>query len=245
MHQAGPCRHDHPHRRSWSAGWWSATSICSTELGERFEREVVQGTSEEFIAAKLAERSVRHTKLGNTRYLVEPNVKEGKGGLRDLNTLFWIAKYHYRVTTTEALAELGVISRRELKLFQKAEDFLWAVRCHMHFATGKAEERLSFDLQPEIAERLGYNAHPGLKDVERFMKHYFLIAKDVGDLTRILCAALEEQHAKPAPGIAGSAIWCATCAAGPRRSPARSTSTSTTTASTFPRRPSSRTIRST
>ncbi|MAU97990.1 MAG: [protein-PII] uridylyltransferase [Fulvimarina sp.] len=174
-----------------------------TELGERFQREVVEGTSEEFIAAKLAERSARHAKLGNTRYLVEPNVKEGKGGLRDLNTLFWIAKYHYRVTTTEALAELGVISRRELKLFQKAEDFLWAVRCHLHFATGKAEERLSFDLQPEIAERLGYNAHPGLKDVERFMKHYFLIAKDVGDLTRILCAALEEQHAKPAPGIAG------------------------------------------
>ena len=174
-----------------------------TELGERFQREVVEGTSEEFIAAKLAERSARHAKLGNTRYLVEPNVKEGKGGLRDLNTLFWIAKYHYRVTTTEALAELGVISRRELKLFQKAEDFLWAMRCHLHFAAGKAEERLSFDLQPEIAERLGYNAHPGLKDVERFMKHYFLIAKDVGDLTRILCAALEEQHAKPAPGIAG------------------------------------------
>ena len=174
-----------------------------TELGERFEKEVVEGTSEAFIAAKLAERSVRHNKIGDTRYLVEPNVKEGKGGLRDLNTLFWIAKYHYRVTTPEALADLGVISRRELRLFQKAEDFLWAVRCHMHFATGKAEERLSFDLQPEIAERLGYNAHPGLKDVERFMKHYFLIAKDVGDLTRILCAALEEQHAKPAPGIGG------------------------------------------
>ncbi|NDW04593.1 [protein-PII] uridylyltransferase [Jiella pacifica] len=173
------------------------------ELGQRFEKEVVEGTSEEFIAAKLAERSARHAKLGNTRYLVEPNVKEGKGGLRDLNTLFWIAKYHYRVTTPEALAELGVISKRELKLFQKAEDFLWAVRCHLHFATGKAEERLSFDLQPEIAERLGYNAHPGLKDVERFMKHYFLIAKDVGDLTRILCAALEEQHAKAAPGIGG------------------------------------------
>ncbi|MCQ0988846.1 [protein-PII] uridylyltransferase [Jiella sp. LLJ827] len=173
------------------------------ELGQRFEREVIAGTSEEFIAAKLAERSARHAKLGDTRYLVEPNVKEGKGGLRDLNTLFWIAKYHYRVTTTEALVDLGVISRREARLFHKAEDFLWAVRCHLHFATGKAEERLSFDLQPEIAKRLGYNTHPGLKDVERFMKHYFLIAKDVGDLTRILCAALEEQHAKAAPGLKG------------------------------------------
>ncbi|MEX6505708.1 [protein-PII] uridylyltransferase [Jiella sp. M17.18] len=173
------------------------------ELGERFDAEVVSGTSEEFIAAKLAERSQRHAKTGNTRYLVEPNVKEGKGGLRDLNTLFWIAKYHYRVATTEALVEAGVISRREERLFHKAEDFLWAVRCHMHFATGKAEERLSFDLQPEIARRLGYIAHPGLRDVERFMKHYFLIAKDVGDLTRILCAALEEEHAKVAPGLRG------------------------------------------
>ncbi|KKN78078.1 hypothetical protein LCGC14_0354210 [marine sediment metagenome] len=173
------------------------------ELGQRFEAEIVEGTSEEFIAAKLGERSVRHAKTGNTRYLVEPNVKEGKGGLRDLNTLFWIAKYHYRVNSTEALVEAGVFSRREGRLFHKAEDFLWAVRCHMHFVAGKAEERLSFDLQPEIAARLGYNSHPGLKDVERFMKHYFLIAKDVGDLTRIFCAALEEQHAKTAPGLRG------------------------------------------
>jgi [protein-PII] uridylyltransferase len=173
------------------------------ELGRRFDAEVVAGTSEEFIAAKLAEREARHAKSGNTRYLVEPNVKEGKGGLRDLHTLFWIAKYHYRVTTTQSLVDAGVFSRREWRLFAKAEDFLWAVRCHMHFATGKAEERLSFDLQPEIAKRLGYNTHPGLKDVERFMKHYFLIAKDVGDLTRIFCAALEEQHAKDAPGLKG------------------------------------------
>jgi [protein-PII] uridylyltransferase len=69
----------------------------------------------------------------------------------------------------------------------------------MHFLTGRAEERLSFDIQRDIAVRLGYTEHPGLKDVERFMKHYFLIAKDVGDLTAILCAALEDRQAKPAP----------------------------------------------
>ncbi|MCW4115166.1 [protein-PII] uridylyltransferase [Aurantimonas sp. MSK8Z-1] len=171
------------------------------ELDRRFDAEVVEGTSAEFIAAKLAERDARHAKLGDTRYLVEPNVKEGKGGLRDLNSLFWIAKYHYRVETSEALVAAGVFSRREAGLFRKADDFLWAVRCHMHFLTGKAEERLSFDLQPEIAERLGYTAHPGLRGVERFMKHYFLIAKDVGDLTRIFCATLEEQQAKEAPGL--------------------------------------------
>ncbi|MFD2238819.1 [protein-PII] uridylyltransferase [Aureimonas populi] len=172
-------------------------------LGARFEAEVVAGTSAEFIKAKLAERDQRHAKSGDTRYLVEPNVKEGKGGLRDLHTLFWIAKDHYRVESRGELVSAGVFSRRECRLFEKAEDFLWAVRCHMHFLTGKAEERLSFDIQPEIAGRLGYNTHPGMKEVERFMKHYFLIAKDVGDLTGIFCAALEEEQAKEAPGLRG------------------------------------------
>ncbi|WP_062114679.1 [protein-PII] uridylyltransferase [Aureimonas sp. AU40] len=173
------------------------------DLGRRFDAEVTAGTGRAFIAAKLAERDVRHRKSGDTRYLVEPNVKEGKGGLRDLHTLFWIAKDHYRVDTREELVAAGVFSRREARLFEKAEDFLWAVRCHMHFLTGKPEERLSFDLQPEIASRLGYTSHPGLTDVERFMKHYFLIAKDVGDLTGIFCAALEEENAKDAPGLRG------------------------------------------
>ncbi|MDP3523555.1 MAG: [protein-PII] uridylyltransferase [Hoeflea sp.] len=172
-------------------------------LGQRFEAEVVAGTGPEFISSKLAERDERHRKAGDTRYLVEPNVKEGKGGLRDLNTLFWIAKYFYHIRDTEELVALGVLSRREFNLFVKAEDFLWAVRCHMHFLTGKSEERLSFDIQRDIAAGLGYQDHPGLSAVERFMKHYFLVAKDVGDLTRIFCAGLEDQQAKEAPGLTG------------------------------------------
>ena len=137
----------------------------------------------QFVAAKLAEREERHRRAGQSRYLVEPNVKDGKGGLRDLHTLFWIAKYVYRVREPDELIERGVFDQREYQLFRRCEDFLWAVRCHLHFLTGRAEERLSFDIQREIAVRLGYTEHPGLKDVERFMKHYFLVAKDVGDLT--------------------------------------------------------------
>ncbi|WP_430241144.1 [protein-PII] uridylyltransferase [Neorhizobium sp. DAR64861/K0K2] len=171
------------------------------QLMSRFDLEVVAGTGPEFVAAKLAERDQRHKKAGDTRYLVEPNVKEGKGGLRDLHTLFWIAKYYYRVRETTELVKLGVLSREEARSFEKADDFLWAVRCQMHFLTGKAEERLSFDIQRDIAASLGYNARPGLSSVERFMKHYFLVAKNVGDLTRILCAALEDQQAKAAPGL--------------------------------------------
>jgi len=169
------------------------------ELVIRFDKQVAQGTAAEFVAAKLAEREERHRRAGQSRYLVEPNVKDGKGGLRDLHTLFWIAKYVYRVREPEELIERGVFDLQEYKLFRRCENFLWAVRCHMHFMAGRAEERLSFDIQRDIAVRLGYTAHPGLKEVERFMKHYFLIAKDVGDLTAILCAGLESRQAKAVP----------------------------------------------
>ena len=157
------------------------------------------GTGPDFVVAKLAEREERHRRIGQSRYRVEPNVKDGKGGLRDLHTLFWIAKYIYRVHEPEEMIERGVFDRREYQLFRRCEDFLWSVRCHLHFVTGHAEERLSFDVQREIAVRLGYMEHPGLRDVERFMKHYFLIAKDVGDLTRIVCAELEDSQQKPEP----------------------------------------------
>jgi [protein-PII] uridylyltransferase len=166
------------------------------QLVARFDKQVAQGTAAEFVTAKLAEREERHRRAGQSRYLVEPNVKDGKGGLRDLHTLFWMAKYVYRVREPEELIEHGVFDRQEYQLFRRCEDFLWAVRCHMHFVTGRAEERLSFDLQRDIAIRLGYTSHPGLRDVERFMKHYFLMAKDVGDLTAILCAELEARQAK-------------------------------------------------
>jgi [protein-PII] uridylyltransferase len=171
------------------------------ELVSRFDRDIVQGTAAEFAAAKLAERDERHKRAGQSRYLVEPNVKDGKGGLRDLHTLFWIAKYVYRVRNLEELVEKGVFSRAEHALFLRCGDFLWSVRCNLHFLTDRAEERLNFDVQYDMAMRLGYTEHPGLREVERFMKHYFLVAKDVGDLTAILCAALEEIHAKAAPRL--------------------------------------------
>jgi len=167
------------------------------ELQTRFEQEVMPRTGPEFIAAKLAERDERHRQMGNTRYVVEPNIKDGKGGLRDLQTLFWIGKYFYRVRTSAELVEKGVLSAEEYRLFHRAEDFLWAIRCNLHFLTGRAEERLTFDVQPDLAARLGFAGRAGMLAVERFMKRYFLVAKDVGDLTRIFCASLEFDHAKP------------------------------------------------
>jgi [protein-PII] uridylyltransferase len=165
-------------------------------LEKRFETEIMSKTGPEFIAAKMAEREERHRQMGNTRYVVEPNVKDGKGGLRDLNALFWMGKYFYRVKTSAELVDKGVLSASEYRLFQRAEDFLWAIRCNLHFLTGRADEKLTFEVQPELAERLGYIDRAGMLGVERLMKRYFLVAKDVGDLTRIFCTSLEF-NAKP------------------------------------------------
>ena len=169
------------------------------ELVERFRKEVVKGTGAEFVAAKLKERDERHARAGASRYMVEPNVKEGKGGLRDLNTLFWIAQYLHPGESLEKVMHLEIFDRREVRTFIQALDFLWAVRCHLHFATGRPEERLSFDLQPEIARRMGYGDRGDAPAVERFMRRYFLFAKDVGSLTRVFAAKLEADRVKTAP----------------------------------------------
>lgn len=167
------------------------------ELVRRYGSDIAEGTAPAFTEAKLAERETRVTRAGSSRYLVEPNVKDGKGGLRDLNTLFWIAKYAYRVDDPAELVEAGLFDGREFSMFQRSEEFLWRVRCWMHFITGRAEERLSFDLQRQVAAAIGYAARSGQAPVERFMKAYFLVAKDVGDLTAIVCAALEARQQKP------------------------------------------------
>src|SRR5204863_2233537 len=112
------------------------------EASRRFKTEVQADTARTFIAEKLAERDARHVKMGDSRYVVEPNIKEGKGGLRDLHTLFWIGKYAYNVSEPAALVDVGLLTRAEYRLFHRAENFLWAVRCHLHMLAGRAEDRL-------------------------------------------------------------------------------------------------------
>ncbi len=174
------------------------------QLRKRFRDEVVKGTGPEFVAAKLKERDERHSRAGASRYMVEPNVKEGKGGLRDLHTLFWIARYLHPADSVDAVLKMDVFQGHEVRAFIRAFDFLEAVRAHLHFATGRPEERLTFDLQPEVARRMGYadrirvggDPNPA---VERFMRRYFLIAKEVGALTRTFSAMLEAEQLKSQP----------------------------------------------
>ncbi len=168
------------------------------ELDNKLWNTLFKGTETEFIEAKLAERDARHTKQGQ-RYMVEPNVKEGKGGLRDLQSLFWIAKYIHHTDDLGKLVRAGVFRPEEFETFVKAENFLWAVRCHLHLASGRATEQLTFDMQVEVADRMGYTDKGGRRGVEIFMQEFFRHATSVGDLTRIFLTSLEASQQKEPP----------------------------------------------
>jgi [protein-PII] uridylyltransferase len=156
----------------------------------------------QFVAAKHAERLARHKRYGDSPFLVEPHVKEGRGGLRDLQTLYWIARYAFGVQRMPELVGPdspggGVLTEQEAKAIRRAWSFLWTVRFHLHYVTGRAEERLTFDLQPVVGARMGYTRH-GIQDgVERFMKHFFLTARDVVRLSRLLEPAIERAALGP------------------------------------------------
>ena len=164
----------------------------------RYTRDVVKGNERQFLTQKLEERNARHRRMGDSRYVVEPNVKDGKGGLRDLQTLYWIGKFIHRVTSAAELVDTGLMTQAEYRSFRRAERFLLAVRCHMHTLTGRAEDRLTFDLQRQVADRMNFADRPGKSAVERFMQFYFLQAKRVGSLTGVFLAHIEDDLAKNA-----------------------------------------------
>lgn len=172
---------------------WGSRELFA-KFRERFRREVVEGREASFVEAILAQRDERHARMGDSRYLLEPNVKEGKGGLRDLQALLWLGRFLHDATTTDELERHGVLDRISRSQYEKARRFLWTVRWHLHDLAGRAQERLTFELQPQIAAAMHYRDRGRVRAVERFMKHYFLVARDVGQLTRVVCAALEEQH---------------------------------------------------
>ncbi|WP_439533273.1 [protein-PII] uridylyltransferase [Polymorphobacter sp.] len=168
------------------------------EAVARFRTEVVAGGARTFITAKLAERDARHQRMGDSRYLVEPQLKEGKGGLRDLHTLAWIARHVYGIEHVAELVDKGLLTAGEARQFRRSESFLWAVRINLQDIAGRPEDRLTFDVQPELAARLRYGTRGGMSAVERFMRHYFLTVRTVGDLTGLFLAQLDEQTSRSA-----------------------------------------------
>jgi len=173
------------------------------ELTDRLWSDLFVNSGPEFIDAKLKERAERHRRQGGQRYVLEPNVKEGKGGLRDLQTLYWIGKYLHRVDSAAGLVAADLFTQDEYDTFARAEDFLWTVRCHMHYITGRATDQLTFDLQVLVAERMRYTDSAGRRAVEHFMQDYFRHATRVGELTRIFLTELEARHVKPEASLMG------------------------------------------
>ncbi|WDA42526.1 [protein-PII] uridylyltransferase [Erythrobacter sp. BLCC-B19] len=185
---------------------WGEQSLYE-ELRARFWNDVAKGSERQFLTQKLAERDARHKRMGDSRYVVEPNIKEGKGGLRDLQTLYWIGKYVHRVDNAAQLVDVGLLTPGEYRSFRRAEGFLLAARCHMHLITGRAEDRLTFDLQRQVAERMQFADRPGKSAVERFMQYYFLQVKRVGSLTGVFLAHLDEEMARKRPRTGFFAGW--------------------------------------
>lgn len=169
------------------------------DLAESFIRQYHSAfpghQASDFVEAKLSERDARHKRVGDSRFLLEPNVKEGKGGLRDLQTLLWIGKALYQIRDLSDLVEHELFDRVTLRKFERASTFFWTIRCHLHFMAKRPEDRLTFESQSEIARVMGFSMdRPGSLAVERFMKRYYQHVTDVGSLTRIFCSALDEQH---------------------------------------------------
>ncbi len=185
MPDRGRPRRHHPHRparRRIVAG----EQELFGEFHASFRAACKEAGAAGYIAAKQAEREVRHRRYGDSPFVVEPNVKEGRGGLRDLQTLYWIARYVFGTETMGQLAEVGgILSPSEAKHGRRSWEFLWTVRFHLHYVAGRAEERLTFDLQPVVGARMGYTRHGRQDGVERFMRHYFLTAREVVRLTRV------------------------------------------------------------
>ncbi len=175
----------------------------AADLHAKLWTDLFKGTGRDFVEAKLAEREIRNERHSGNRYLLEPNVKEGKGGLRDLQTLFWIVKYLYRVDDPRELINLGIYTIEEFEKFISAESFIWSVRCVMHIIAGKPQDKLYFEIQPDVAESLGFVSTQGRNGVEHFMQEYFSHATQVGELVRIFLTGLEARHVKREPRVLG------------------------------------------
>ena len=173
----------------------------SNELYAKFRKNITKGKGRAYIASKLAERDARHDREGNSRYVIEPNVKEGKGGLRDLHALYWIARFIDKdgqindAQDPQSYVEMGLFDESAATRFVRAADFLWRTRIWLHYISGRPTESLSFDKQTALARKMGYASGPIEVAVEKFMREYFTNAKEVGALTRIACAKLEAEKA--------------------------------------------------
>jgi [protein-PII] uridylyltransferase len=162
----------------------------------RFQRvlreNVYRRDFEQFLEAMLAERDQRYRKHGASPYIMEPNVKESAGGLRDMHTALWLSAAKFRTRTLRELAAKGLITEREQAIADVALTFLWRVRNELHFLSGHRNDVLTRDLQPQVAKSFGYEDDATSLAVERFMRDYYLHARVIHRVARRLIARCQD-----------------------------------------------------
>jgi [protein-PII] uridylyltransferase len=146
----------------------------------------------QFFEAKVREQSERHLKANDTAYNLEPNVKTGPGGLRDIQTIAWVAKRQFDADTLDGLATHGFVTPAELRRLKQAQAFLWKVRFGLHTLTGRHEDRLLFDHQIRLAQIFGYEDASYTLAVEQFMQRYYRTVMDVSLLNELLLQLFRE-----------------------------------------------------
>ena len=167
------------------------------ELFRALEREELHGLSaakvEKFLSDKLEEMRSRRERFGDSLYLLEPNIKESEGGLRDLQSALWLARVRFKVAGITELLSRALLPEREIREMRRARDFLWRVRNEMHYLAGRKWDQLTFDVQPQVAAAMGYSDGDGHLAVEEFMRHYYLAAKTV----IVACDAIIDRCLEP------------------------------------------------
>ncbi len=149
------------------------------EFATAMDRDVLKRNAARFFKDKLAESAARHTQYGDSVYLLEPHLKDGEGGLRDLHTAMWLAKVKFKTNKSGELVQLGVITDTEREELEAARDFLFRVRNSLHFLSGKHQDRLTFEFQEACAPELGFQDTPTRKGVEQLMQTYYLHAATI------------------------------------------------------------------
>lgn len=154
------------------------------EFQRKFGRRVVKRKAHRFIVEKIEEREREYAKFGETVFMLEPNIKKSKGGLRDMHLLQWVGHARYGAGTVQELANRGLMAFHDYQVLQEAQEFLWRVRCFLHFEAGRAQDILTFDDQVRLAAQWGLADHPHLLAVEQFMQIYFRHTTGLFDRSR-------------------------------------------------------------
>jgi [protein-PII] uridylyltransferase len=149
------------------------------EFRSMLASQVINRGQQKFFRAKLEESRARHARYGDSVYLLEPQIKEGEGGLRDLHTAMWVAKVKYKAATLDELAQRAIVSPQELSQVLGAREFLWRVRNSLHYLSGRHFDQLTFEYQDRIAPLLGIQADDGLSPSQALMRRYYMHANTI------------------------------------------------------------------